>query len=170
MAQENNNTEEKTATLEFIFITFVGIVVSGALIAALSYDFVSARTPLVIIVPLFLLILTQFNRSRRESKSEILLSDFKQVLKGQNEKFNGVAGLLGWTILLMLLIFIAGHYVGIAAFMFVLVRLVSKEDKLLSVLTSTGVTVVIFFLFERGFNIELYRGLIYKLVSGYLIG
>ena len=166
MAQEADKAGQKKTTLELYFISFVGVVVVGAFVAALSYDFVSARTPLVVMVPLLLLIAAQFNRTRRASKTEVVLSDLSHALKGRNKQFNSVAGLIGWTILLMLLILVAGHYAGIAAFMFVLLRLVSKETKLLSVLTSVGVTVIIYFLFERGFNIELYRGLIYKLLSG----
>jgi len=38
----------------------------------------------------------------------------------------------------------------------------------LSAMVSAGVTVVLYFLFEHGFNIEMYRGLIYNLLSGYL--
>ena len=63
----------------------------------------------------------------------------------------------------------AGHYVGIATFMFILLYLISKESKLLPALVSTGVTAIIFILFELGFNIELYRGLFYNLLSGYII-
>ena len=70
-------------------------------------------------------------------------------------------------VLLLLLILVAGHYAGIAAFMFVLLRLISKESLDLSLLISIGVTISIYFLFEHGFNIELYRGLIFKLWSGY---
>lgn len=162
--------EPKTTTLEVYFISFLWVVVAGAFVAALGYDFISARTPLVVIVPLLLLIAAQFNRSRKGSSTEILLSDLSYVLKGRNKQFNRVAGLIGLTIMLMLLILVTGHYAGIAAFMFVLLKLVSKESARVSVLTSAGVTASIYFLFEHGFNIELYRGMIYKLLSGYVVG
>ena len=70
--------------------------------------------------------------------------------------------------MLMLLIFFAGHYVGVATFMYILLNVISKESKLLSALVSTGVTAILYVLFEIGFNIELFRGLIYNLLSGYL--
>jgi hypothetical protein len=75
--------------------------------------------------------------------------------------------MVGLIVMLMLLIFFAGHYVGVATFMYILCNVISKESKLLSVLVSTGVTAILYVLFEIGFNIELYRGLIYNFLSGY---
>jgi hypothetical protein len=162
----DKDTKDKS-TLELFFISLTGIAVIGGFIAALGYDFVSARTPLCIMVPLLILIGVQFNRARKAVRAETVKSDLSQVFKGQNKGFNSVAAFIGWMALLLLLILVAGHYAGIAAFMFVLLRLISKESWTLSLLISIGVTAIIFFLFEHGFNIELYRGLIYKLVSGY---
>ena len=41
-------------TLELCFIVVVGLFVAAAFISALSYDLVSARTPLFIMVPLLI--------------------------------------------------------------------------------------------------------------------
>jgi hypothetical protein len=155
------------STLELFFISLTGIFVLGGFIAALGYDIVSARTPLCIMVPLLLLIGIQLNRTRKEVHIESVKAELSRVFKGRHEDFNSVAAFIGWMCLLLLLILVAGHYAGIAAFMFVLMRLVSKESWKLSLLISVGVTAVVYFLFEHGFNIELYRGLIYKLWSGY---
>lgn len=162
----DKDTKDKS-TLELFFISLTGIFVLGGLIAALGYDLVSARTPLCIMVPLLILIGIQFNRTRKTVHTETVKSDLSQIAKGQNASFNSVAAFIGWMVLLLLLILVAGHYAGIAAFMFVLLRLISKESTKLSLLISIGVTVIIYLLFEHGFNIELYRGLIYKLWSGY---
>jgi len=155
------------ATLELFFISLTGVAVVGGFIAALSYDFVSARTPLCIMVPLLILIGVQINRTRKAAHKETVLFDVSQAFKGKNKNFNSVATFIGWMVLLLLLILLAGHYAGIAVFMFVLLRLVSKESWMLTILTSAGVTIIIYFLFEYGFNIELHRGLLYKLMSGY---
>ena len=96
------------------------------------------------------------------------MSSLSQVMRGKNRKFNLLAGMVGLIVMLMLLIFVAGHYVGVATFMYFLLNLISKESKLLSALVSTGVTAILYILFEIGFNIELYRGLIYNFLSGYL--
>jgi hypothetical protein len=162
----DNKTRDKS-TLELVFISFTGIAVIGGFIAALGYDFVSARTPLCIMVPLLVLIGVQFHRTRKSVHVETVKSDLSQAISGQNENFNSVATFIGWMVLLLLLILVVGHYAGIAAFMFVLLRLISKESWKLSLLISIGVTAIIYFLFEHGFNIELYRGLIFKLLSGY---
>ena len=68
---------------------------------------------------------------------------------------------------LLLLIYVAGHYVGISVFMFVLMYWVSNERPIFALLVSIGVTVLIYILFEHGFNIELYRGYIPRLLGRY---
>jgi cell division protein FtsW (lipid II flippase) len=57
---EHDETAQNNVVLELVFITFIGLVVVGALVAALNYDFISARAPLVIMVPLLILIAMQF--------------------------------------------------------------------------------------------------------------
>ncbi|MFQ5981748.1 MAG: tripartite tricarboxylate transporter TctB family protein [Woeseiaceae bacterium] len=67
--------------------------------------------------------------------------------------------------LLLILIYVAGHYVGISVFMFVLMYTISREHPIFALIVSVGVTVLIYFLFEHGFNIELYRGYIPGLLA-----
>jgi pantothenate synthetase len=69
-------------------------------------------------------------------------------------------------ILLLTLIVVAGHYAGIAVVMFVLLRFVSREGILFSLALTAGVTVVIFLMFELGFDIELHRGAIFRIWDG----
>ncbi len=163
MSQEVDKVTGNKTTLELLFITLLGIAFGCAFIAALSYNFSSAQAPLVILVPLLLLIGAQINRTRKTTKTKTVVSDVSYALRGKNPKFSKAAGMAGWIVMLMLLIFIAGHYVGIAAFMFFLLNVISKEGRLLSALVSAGVTVIIYFLFEHGFNIEMYRGLVFDL-------
>ena len=168
VSDEANKASGNNTTLELFFVVLIGLAFSAALVAALGYTFVSARTPLVILIPLLLLIGAQINRTRKATNATTILSDLSQVMRGKNRKFNMVASMVGFIIMLMLLIFVAGHYVGVATFMYFLLNLISKESKLLSALVSTGVTAILYILFEIGFNIELYRGLIYNFLSGYL--
>jgi hypothetical protein len=51
--------------------------------------------------------------------------------------------------------------------MFFLMYLVAEEKLSLSLIVSISVTVIIYLLFELLFNIELYRGLIYRIWAGY---
>ena len=168
--QDSGNHDEaaqKSVVLELVFISFVGLVVGGAFIVALNYDFVSARAPLVIMVPLLILIPMQFNKMRRQAGHDVLLNELGHAFKGRNSKFNSVLRFIAYMTLLLLLIYVAGHYVGISVFMFVLMYWISRERPILALLVSVGVTVLIYFLFEHGFNIELYRGYIFKLLGRY---
>ena len=167
MAEEADEVTENNTTLELFFVVLIGLAFVAALIAALNYDFVSARTPLVILVPLLILIGVQINRTRKATNAKAIKSSLSRVAAGKDRKFNLVAGMSGWIVMLMLLIFFAGHYVGVATFMYFLLNVISKESKLLSALVSTGVTAILYVLFEIGFNIEMYRGLIYNFLSGY---
>ncbi len=162
-----DETAQKSVALELVFISFVGLVIVGAFIAALNYDFVSARAPLVIIVPLLILVAMQFNKTRRQADSHVVLKQLSHALKGRNSKFNAVLRFVAFMSFLLLLIYVAGHYVGISVFMFVLMHWVSRERPILALLVSVGVTVLIYFLFEHGFNIELYRGYVPRLLSRY---
>lgn len=167
------NQESKTAdleaqrkiTLELLFISFIAIVTIGSFIAALTYDFVSARAPLCVLVPLLILTGIQFNRTRGKADLNSLKVSVTRVGQGKDHNFNRVTGFIGLMTLLLLLIYVAGHYVGISVFMFVLLYSISNERLLLSLALAAGVTIGIYFLFEHGFNIELYRGVIFRLLS-----
>lgn len=166
-AAPESATTRRKAALELCFISLLGIAVIGAFIAALNYDFISARAPLFIMVPLILLIGVQFNRARKMSHARGLGEELSLAITGKNEDFNSVAGFIGLMVLLLLLIYVAGHYIGISVFMLVLLRWISGESWTLSLLVSAIVTVLIYFLFEHGFNIELYRGYLFRLLVRY---
>ncbi len=163
----HDETAQKSVALELGFISFVGLVVVGAFIAALNYDFVSARAPLVIMVPLLILVGMQFNKTRRQAEHHVVLKQLSHALKGRNSKFNTVLRFVAFMTFLLLLIYVAGHYVGVSVFMFVLMHWISRERPIFALLVSVGVTVLIYILFEHGFNIELYRGYIPRLLSHY---
>ena len=153
-------------TLELLFTAFVGVVVASAFVAALHYDFVSARAPLIIMAPLLILIGIQFNRTRKASRSEPPQPESAPPVSDDGIKGGSAMALIGWMALLMLSIYVVGHYVGIAVFMFVLLHLIAKESMRLSIIVAASVTGSIYFLFEQVFNIELYRGLIIRMFFG----
>lgn len=158
--QPETTAAQRKAVLELVFISLLGLVVIGGFIAALTYDFVSARAPLFIMVPLLFLIGLQINRARQQTGARQLLKSFSIVFKGQDKNFNSVLGFTLAMASLLLLIYVAGHYVGVSVFMLVLLRKISNESWKLSLLITTGVTLFIYVLFEHGFSIELYRGLV----------
>ncbi len=158
--------ESNKITLELYFIVAVGLIVATAFFSASTYEFVSARTPIVIMVPLIILVGAQFVRAKKASQNVDVRSVLSAVARGGSKSFNRAAGFVGWMVLLLALILVAGHYAGIAILMFVLLRLVSKEQILFSLALSAAVTVVIFLLFELGFDIELHRGAIFRIWAG----
>lgn len=162
--REDEELLRRRLALELVFIAFLGITVVGALIAALNYDLVSARTPLVIMVPLLVLIAIQFNRTRKLAENHVVIEQVSRALRGGNGDFNRIIGFIGLMAALLFLIWFAGHYVGISVFMFVLLRTISREHPVLALVVAIGVTVLIYFLFEHGFNIELYRGFLPRLL------
>lgn len=148
------------SSLELCFIAVTGILVSCAFVAALTYDTASAIAPLCIMIPLLILIAVQVRRTLRVRQSGALLPDLRRAASGENAAFNASAVFIGWMFVLLAMIFVAGHYAGIAVFMFVMLRLVSREQLVLAAAVSVGVTLLIYLLFEYGFEIEMYRGLI----------
>ena len=150
-------------TLEICFTIFITIMVVGAFIAALTYDFVSARAPLVILVPLLVLTGFQLKKALKQAHDVDVMGDLKHTLGFHNKEFNGIASFFGWMVFLLILIFVTGHYVGMAVFIFFLMNLVSEEKLSISIIVAVVATLVIYLLFEHLFNIELYRGVVYRI-------
>jgi hypothetical protein len=155
------------ATLELCVIVVMALFVLAALGTSLTYDFASAIAPLCIIVPLLILIGVQFRRTLKASNPQIVALALSRIVKGENSVFNAIAVFIGWMAVLLAMIFLVGHYIGIAAFMFMLLRSVSKERFGLSLGVAVGVTAIIYVLFEYGFNIEMYRGLVFRMLASY---
>lgn len=158
----DDSKAERKAVLELVFTSLLGMAVLGGFVSALSYDFVSARAPLFIMVPLMILVGLQINRCRRQIAARKLLLSLSKVARGKNKKFNSVFFFAAAMLILLLLIYVAGHYAAISLFMLVLFRKVSGESWKLSLLVTLAVTVFLYALFELGFNIELYRGYLFR--------
>jgi len=154
-------------TLGLIFSLCFGLVVAAAFVQALTYDFVSARAPLVILIPLLILSVFQIKRDWTAARGTDIKGDLSNTLHLNNSSFNSIAGFMGWMIALLAMIFVTGHYAGIAAFIFLLLYIVAEERFTLSASVAIIVTLVLLILFEFIFNIPLYRGLIYRIWAGY---
>jgi len=154
-------------TVEICFLAIVALVVVAALIEAFSYKLVSSRTPFVIIVPLLLLIGLHARRLFVVRGRYQWQEAIRKVFRGQSPMFKKIAVLTGWFLVLLVLIQAAGHYAAIAFFMFMLVWYVAKERLVTALVLSAVMTLAIFVLFEEFFNIELYRGMIFRYFAGY---
>lgn len=153
------------AVAEFIFIVAVGLLTVAALFAALGYDFVSARTPLTILAPMLIVIGIQFNRVRKKVRAADLHGEVGRVVSGRRARLHSAFALMFWMFFLLAVIWLVGHYAGMAIFMFVMLRMVAKESLVMSVGVTAGVTAAIYILFAYVFTIELYRGLLIDVIE-----
>lgn len=155
--------------LEACFLAFLGLAVLAAFVEAFSYQIVSSRTPFVIMVPLLALIAVQARRLMAAGSRHRVRDRIALALNRSTPAFGKVLAMQGWLALLLLLIVLGGHYVGIAAFMFLLMRVAAKERLVLALAVTAATTALIFVLFEYGFDIELYRGMIFRYFAGYRV-
>ncbi|MBL1435043.1 MAG: hypothetical protein COB08_002435 [Rhodobacteraceae bacterium] len=161
--------QERTFTLELVFVGVLILIVLAAILEAFTYQLVSSRTPFVAMVPLIILLVFQFFRLLRKGSGETFMRVISQARQKALPELNKVLGFVGWVALLFVTILIFGHYVGIVLFMFLLMRVVAKERLVLTLIIVFCITAILFVLFEYGFDIKLYRGLIHRYFSGYRV-
>ncbi len=149
------------AVAEFIFIIVIAIISLAALFAAFSYEMVSARTPLTILVPMLILIAIQFNRVRKRVTPAQLRGEVRRAFDGQQQRLRSALALMMWMFFLLAAIWLGGHYAGMAIFLFVMLRFVARESWAMSIGVTVCATLAIYLLFAHVFNIELYRGLLF---------
>jgi hypothetical protein len=154
---------------DFLFSLFLVALLVVFFIALIGYKPVTRRAPLVVMIPLSLLVLgetiriTQKLRSlKRENSTQTLLPrlDKKELKKALQ--------ILAWLIILLVMIYFAGHIGGIILFLFMFLKFVSAEHWKIAVGVSAGVTLGLYVLFEKILLIPLYRGFIYDTVSTWL--
>ncbi|POF34495.1 tripartite tricarboxylate transporter TctB family protein [Roseibium marinum] len=154
-------------TLEILFLTVIGIAVVAAFFEARTYQLVSSRTPFVIMVPLFALIVFHARRMWSVRGRSDFTHRLKLAATGQLANLNRTVVISIWMVVLLALITVLGHYAAILIFGFGLMRVVAKQGLKVSILVALGTTLMIYFIFEIGFNVELYRGLIWRYFAGY---
>jgi len=159
--------DEKEHILQLFFISLLGLVFVSAFIEAWGYSISSALAPLIILVPLLVLVGFQLVHYVSAARGLNIVGTVAQVAGGHNMTFNKVVVFCIWIVFLLMLIFVAGHYAGIAAFMYILLKYIAKEKTLLAVAIAGGVTLFIYILFEHVLGMELYRGMIYRISAGY---
>lgn len=154
-------------TLEICFLALVGVVVLAAFLEALSYQLVSSRTPFVIMVPLAILLVFHARRLAKHRAEADFGHRLKLALSGELPAFNKVVAMSGWLLALLAMVIVLGHYAGIAIFAFVLMRVLGRQELRLSLVVTAVATFMLFLIFEIGFDVELYRGLIFRYLTGY---
>ena len=158
--------DDREKLMELGFIALVGLIVASAFMQAMSYNSTSASAPIVIMVPLLILTAMQIRHYYLATRGMSVPVVIGQIISGRST-FSNVAAFCGWIVFLLVLIYLTGHYVGIATFMYILLSYIAREKTGLSVSISLGVTLFIYLLFEHVLGMELFRGMIYRLSAGY---
>jgi len=159
--------DDKEIILQLSFISMLGLVIVSAFVETLGYSTSSALAPMIILVPLLGLVGYQLVHYVSAARGLNITATLAQVAGGHNITFNKVVVFCIWIVFLLMLIFVAGHYAGIAAFMYILLKYIAREKTILAVAIAGGVTLFIYILFEQVLGMELYRGMIYRVSAGY---
>ncbi len=154
-------------SLEICFLAIIGLVVVAAFFEALNYELVSSRTPFVILAPLFLLIVIQGKRLSTVWKQADFSARVRVAFSGGLESVNKVVMNAVWMCALLLVVLCLGHYVGILSMGVIMMRWMAKTKFVTAVLVAGITTLLIFVVFEVGFGVDLYRGLLFRYLSGY---
>jgi hypothetical protein len=154
-------------TLEICFLGLIAAVVLWAFVEALGYALVSSRTPFVIMVPLFVLIVIHARRLFKVRGQADFGHSLRRALAGGVPHLNKVVSLSLGMLALLALITVFGHYAGILAFAFFLMYRSAGEKLVLAAMVAVGTTLAIYVVFELIFDIDLYRGLVLRYFAGF---
>lgn len=165
--QDSGDDHADLLTLEICFLGLVGLVVVAAFIEALGYKLVSSRTPFVIMAPLLILIAVQAMRLFRHRHEAQFGERLRLAMSGQMAGFNKVGVVSLWMVVLLGLIVVLGHYIGLGIFCFALLWKLGGVSVRMSIIVTLGTLAGIFLIFEFAFNLELYRGLVFRYFAGY---
>lgn len=155
---------------DFLFLLVLVALLMVFFVALLGYKPVTRRAPLLVMIPLSLMVLGETIRvlqklrsqKRENSAASFFIPDFdRKMLKKAIQ-------ILAWLIVLLIIIYLAGHIGGIALFLCIFLKYVSGEPWRISLGVSAGVTLGLYVLFEKILMIPLHRGAIYEMASAWL--
>ena len=146
-----------TPVPELACLAGIGI---AALLAAVETVAVEPRRsafPLIVLVPLLALAGLQAVRLWRGPRGTA----------GGWDVDRGAVGTVAMLALYLALILGVGHYAASFAFVFLMIRGLGRERARLALAIAAAMTVAIFLVFEIGFDLEMYRGLVFRFFAGY---
>ncbi len=152
--------------MDLLFCLLLIVLLAIFFVACLGYKPVTRRAPLVVMIPLSMMLVGQLVVLVRKLKHARTKPGENSLLpKIDAKKLRKAAQLLLWMVLLMLMIYFAGHVGGIALFLILFLRFASRERWFLSISLALAVTAALYALFEVVLKIVLYPGAIHKYVS-----
>jgi hypothetical protein len=154
---------------DLFFCLILLVLLAVFFIAASGYKPVTRRAPLLVMIPLaFMLLIEALKIIQKLRSLKRVDPTLSLVPKIDRHKLRKAAQILVWLIVLLGMIYVGGHIGGIAIFLLIFLKFVSRESWKITIGVSVGMTVGLFFLFEKILNVLLYRGIIYEIVSAWL--
>lgn len=154
---------------DLLFCVILIFLLAIFFIAVSGYKPVTRRAPLMVMVPLAFMLLGEALKIIQNLRS-LKREDTTQTLlpRIEKQKLGKAVQILVWLVILLGMIYFAGHIGGITIFLLIFLKFVSRESWKITIGVSVGVTAGMFFLFEKILRVVLYRGVIYETVSAWL--
>lgn len=169
--QSESNTAESSPNLaaDFVFTIFLGILVVVFFIEASDYAWMSAIAPYIVMVPLLLLLVIHAIKLGRNVSWNAVTQFTKTLVTVSSEAYRKIGMVILWTVVLIVLMYLTGYYVGSLIYLFVMLRMVARESWSTSVSLMVSIPVALYIVFEMILGLQLYRGIIYMIWQGYNI-
>lgn len=168
-AEQSPDPEDRgnRLALETLFLGFLGVVAAVALVSVAGESWSTARTPVVVLLPLLALTAVQFLRVRRAALPGQTRQRTRSALAAEFPAFSRSLQLLGACLTALAAIAVLGHYVGVAALVFGLSGLLGGEWRRVALLSAVLAAATIYTIFEVCFGIDMYRGLVFRAFLGW---
>lgn len=154
--------KEVNLQADLLFCLLLLLLLLVFFVATLGYKPIARRAPLIVMLPLAGMLIGQVvvlvKKLRQRQSEDVEVSLLPTI---EAEKLKKALFLSLWMILLMLMIYFAGHAGGIALFLVFFLRFTSHERWGLSISLGLGVTFALYVLFEVILKIPLFPGAIY---------
>jgi len=158
----SDRKEEMNLQADLLFCLLLLLLLVIFFVSALGYKPIARRAPLIVMLPLAGMLLGQVlvlvKKLRKQQFDGLEVSLLPTI---EAEKLKKAIFLMVWMIILMLMIYFAGHAGGIALFLVLFLRFTSHERWTLSISLGLGITLALYVLFEVILKIPLFPGTIY---------
>lgn len=161
----DDSREKRRAITELLFGIFLLALLIVLFVMVMTYQPVARRAPLTVMIPLFVMLAAQlfiFYRRLKKLQSHQINDGKTEISIFKTRKLRKVLVITLFIISLMALIYLLGHVIGMAIFLIVFLRLVSRERWVLSLALGIGVPVALYLVFEKLLHIMVYPGIIHR--------
>ena len=168
MATKKNGSSHNYV-LDIFFCSALALMLILFFTQALGYPIVSARAPLLAMVPLAILLVINLVKIIRASSVQRVKDQTHKQVGEEGTQLKKLVSFVLWLVFCVAAIYVGGHYAGVFIFLVLFLRFMAKERWRLAVMLSVGMTLAVYVVFEMIMGIYLYRGVIYLIWRGYKV-